>query len=408
MINIRLLIILGVSISTGLGVCADFEGELETTSDRYASARLVAADAEVAIEFEVEGKTVRNPTAKLVRWGYPRSLRRGPIVTTFGGSRIVAADPSVLGGVIELEDDRLRIDHDLLGEIRMPWRQTRCIIFSLPADLQQRDQLLQRTLPADATLDIVRLENGDELQGTLLALAGDTAMLRSEVGEISLPLDRIEAILLKPPLSSSRRANASALVGLEDGTILSARRYAFSSGKLVVDTAAGVSVAANDVSPVFLQSLTGDFAYLSDKKPAAYRHVPFLSTSWPYQSDRNVLGGQLRGASRMYPKGLGMHSAAQVTYVLGPNDRRFEARLAMDDSAGDRGSVVFRVYLLRSGKWMQAYASEVIRGIDEPVSIAVPLENAKAITLMVDFADRGDELDHANWLDARVLGPASD
>ena len=28
---------------------------------------------------------------------------------------------------------------------------------------------------------------------------------------------------------------------------------------------------------------------------------------------------------------------------------------------------------------------------------------AEMITLTVDFADRGDELDHADWLDARLI-----
>jgi hypothetical protein len=46
--------------------------------------------------------------------------------------------------------------------------------------------------------------------------------------------------------------------------------------------------------------------------------------------------------------------------------------------------------------------SEVIRGGDAPVPISVPLGDAKGLALVVDYADRGDELDHADWLDARL------
>ena len=33
----------------------------------------------------------------------------------------------------------------------------------------------------------------------------------------------------------------------------------------------------------------------------------------------------------------------------------------------------------------------------------VDLTGAKRLTLRVDFADRGDELDHADWLNARLV-----
>jgi hypothetical protein len=35
--------------------------------------------------------------------------------------------------------------------------------------------------------------------------------------------------------------------------------------------------------------------------------------------------------------------------------------------------------------------------------VEVDLTGAKRVSLLVDFADRGDELDHVNWLDARMI-----
>jgi hypothetical protein len=77
--------------------------------------------------------------------------------------------------------------------------------------------------------------------------------------------------------------------------------------------------------------------------------------------------------------------------------------VAIDDSAGKRGSVAFGVYVLRDGKWQPAYTSEVVRGGDSPQSVSVDLAGADAMTLVVDYADRGDELDHADWLNARLV-----
>jgi hypothetical protein len=149
--------------------------------------------------------------------------------------------------------------------------------------------------------------------------------------------------------------------------------------------------------------LGGGFAYLSDLEPADYRHVPYLDIAWPYERDRSVSGGPLEVGGKRYLKGLGMHSAARLTYKLEGQYKTFAAEAAIDDSAGPRGSVVFGVYVLRDAKWQPAFTSEIVRGGDPPQSVSVDLVGADAITLLVDFADRGDELDHADWLDARLI-----
>ena len=77
--------------------------------------------------------------------------------------------------------------------------------------------------------------------------------------------------------------------------------------------------------------------------------------------------------------------------------------MALDDAAKGRGSVVFGVYLLRDGKWAEAYKSGIVRGGESPQPVSVDLRGAQGLTLTVDYADRGDELDYADWLDARLV-----
>jgi hypothetical protein len=148
---------------------------------------------------------------------------------------------------------------------------------------------------------------------------------------------------------------------------------------------------------------------LSDLEPASYRHVPYLDIDWPYQRDRNLLGGLLSVQGKLYFKGLALHSASRLTYRLDGTYRRCEASIALDDSAQASGvvhrggSVQFAVYLLRDGSWQEEFRSRTIRGGDEPQRVSVGLTDAAAMTLTVDYADRGDELDHADWLDARLV-----
>ena len=138
-------------------------------------------------------------------------------------------------------------------------------------------------------------------------------------------------------------------------------------------------------------------------KPANYRHVPYVEIAWPYQRDRNLQGEPLRAGGKIYLKGIAMHSAARLTYRLDGTYRRFDADVALDDSTGNRGSVTFAVYLLRDGKWQEAFKSGIVCGGQKPDRVSVDLTGAAAITLTVDYADRGDELDHADWLDARLV-----
>ncbi len=106
----------------------------------------------------------------------------------------------------------------------------------------------------------------------------------------------------------------------------------------------------------------------------------------------------------MYLKGLGMHSPARLTYELDDAYERFQAEVAVDDEAKAGGSVVFRVFVDDgSGRWQQRASSETVRGGEAPRTLSADVKGAKRISLLIDFADRGDELDHADWLDARLV-----
>jgi hypothetical protein len=144
--------------------------------------------------------------------------------------------------------------------------------------------------------------------------------------------------------------------------------------------------------------------YLSDLPSVGYKHIPLLELPWPLQRDRNVLGGQLRCGGRICTKGLGLHSTSRVAYEVREGDRRFQAEAALDEHAGLRGSVTFRVLLEDTqGQWQRAYESPVVRGATDPLPISVDVRGVRRLALIVDFADGGDVLDHANWLNARFV-----
>src|SRR5205807_2281318 len=113
----------------------------------------------------------------------------------------------------------------------------------------------------------------------------------------------------------------------------------------------------------------------------------------------NVDGHPLRLAGQGYDRGLGTQSRTLLAYRLSAGDRRFQATVGLDESAGPLGSVVFRV--LVDGKERLVTPPMSVR--DTPKAIDVDLTGAKALILMTEFGERGEIRDFADWAEARIL-----
>jgi hypothetical protein len=278
------------------------------------------------------------------------------------------------------------------------------VLFHLPADRDGRDRVVDRILSAAAgDADRLLLVNGDEVAGTIERLADGRMQLQGNVGPLELETSRAAAIVFRTPAARGEGTRAQeplgARIGFRDGTRLCASSLVVGENSLRATLPGGTTLSAAPKDVVFLQPFGGRVVYLSDLKPEGYRHVPFLSLAWPYRTDRNVAGGMLRGGGALCLKGLGMHSASRLSYVLSGSFRRFQADLAVDDRTDGGGSVGFRVFV----DGQVRYASPIVRGGQPPVPVSVDLAGAKRIDLVLDYADRADELDHANWLNARLV-----
>jgi hypothetical protein len=310
-----------------------------------------------------------------------------------------------------LEGEALIVLTDRWDEVRLPRSLVRGIVFAQrnhPADRQRLEDAVRRHGSAEggtSSSDAVLLTNNDRAAGQLTGLSGGALELTTVAGEVKLPLSRVEAV----EFADRRQAPAArhpptVVVGTSDGTVLMAKRLVADEKSLSLELASGLQLAGGSAADVvFVQSLGAGFTYLSDLEPASYRHVPYLSTEWPMGRDRNLHGDPLMVNGRRYWKGISMHSASRATYRLDGRYRRFDAMVAVDDSAGKKGSVTFGAYVEREGQWTAAFTSGILRGGDPPQPVSVDLDGAQGLTLTVDFADRGDELDHADWLDPRLV-----
>jgi hypothetical protein len=347
----------------------------------------------------------------------------------------VLAEGSLLTAETLTADRRQLIaQSDLFGAVKFPLEALAGVVFHRPSNPAAADKLLDRIVHAaeqqnsplplgegQGVRTVLLLDNGDELSGTFSSIADGTAKLDTDVGPIEVKADRAAALIFNAARKPTPRAGQlQAWAGMSDGSRLLATQLLM-VGKSLKLTTAGQSLATSPEALVFLQPLGGRARYLSDLKPSEYHQTPFLDLAWPYQVDRNVTGGQLRCHGRLYLKGLGVHSAARLVYRISPlplgvgqnkepsplplgegqgvRAARFEADVGIDDSTAGSGSVVFRV--LVDGQ--EKFASNILRGGDRPVHVAVDVAGAKKLELLVDYADHADVMDHADWLDARLI-----
>ena len=367
--------------------------------------RLASIDERWEIVFQTAAGPRKVNAAELVTWGKCREPDRGPWILLRDGSLIV-------GDWRHFDGDHLRGETRLFGEVRLARARVAAAVWQLPGDRDGRDRLVDWALaratparPGEASPDDrARLVNGDEIAGALERVTDRGISWRSGVGSLELEFDRVIAVRLggAPPAgeeASPRPRSLVAWTGWRDGARLLVAALVTEGNAIRATLPDGTTWRAAAGELVFLQPLGGRAVYLSDLRPEAYRHVAYLKLAWPFFADRGAAGGLLRGGGSIHLKGLGMHSASRLTYLLSEPYRRFQAEAAVDDRTEGGGSVGFRVFV----DGQMRYASPVVRGGQAPLPLSVDLSGARRLDLVVDFADRADELDHADWLNARLI-----
>jgi len=389
---------------------------------------LIGIDAEWNLTFQIGDKATVVPASDVAYWGRYRDVETGPQVLLRDGS-ILRAD------VLDLNADTVAIG-DATGLGRCLWEDTSLprgavsgVLLQPPADALARDKLIDRIQTYKLREDQLLLTGGESVSGKLMSsprsgrflqadeMPADVYRLSRKGTEATLdvPVGKVVAILLGGVSAAPNQSEKGVQLGFRDGSLIQARQIATAGDAIRFNLQGEGFVSAPIDQPdeeastiwrqiAWVQPTSSRLQYLSDLKPLGYKHIPLLALDWPYGENRNVLGGRLRSGQSIYSKGVGMHTVSRLAYDLEGKYRHFMADVALDDAAGLQGSVAFKVLVERApNKWDSAYESPVVHGGDPPLPISVNLTGARRIALIVDYADRADEQDHANWLMARLI-----
>jgi hypothetical protein len=142
--------------------------------------------------------------------------------------------------------------------------------------------------------------------------------------------------------------------------------------------------------------------FLSDLQPA----VTPLNGWGPIEKDESNGeqsahdGRTMALNSRTYAKGLGVHADSEVDYDFASSSghTNFRADVGVDDEVGDKGSVVFQVWIDNA----KVYDSGVMTGNTATGQVDIDITNVTArLRLIVLGTGDGHDFDHADWANAR-------
>ncbi len=358
----------------------------------------IGPDGKVVLEGDAETKEIPfDRLVKLTRQGDPPPYPPE-------GSLIVLPEGDRLRAIINAtKDESLEVLPNALGDVATTIRLDRMLglVLAPPSEPSAQEALIQKIRDDQRNSEVLWLANGDRMTGSFLGLDLQKVAFQPDAGRADLDRSGVVALGFNPALVSYRRPDGIFLeLTFVDGSRLGVTECRKEHGQIVATTRFGATIrpALKELSRVHVRG--GPVVYLSEREASAAQYVPYLS-SHPESFGRDATwdGHHLQLHGEPFDRGLGMLPRTLVAYKLEPGDRRFQALVGLDDRAGEKGSVVFRVLADKK----ELFASPILTRHDAPQLVDVDVQGARFLILVVEFGDRGDIQDSADWIEARLI-----
>jgi hypothetical protein len=270
---------------------------------------------------------------------------------------------------------------------------------------------------AAADKDVVRLKNGDSLDGLIADVSAGKVQIA--VGAADAPptdveMSRVDRLSFGGITQPRTLPPLSARITFASGSILTVpldsrkKTFSWTINDVAFKDLAGVDrkVSAETISAIDVTG--GRVVCLTEIDPAKDQQTTFMGSHWPTQVNRNVLGQPLKVARKEYPRGLGVHTRSHLLYDLDGSFEKLKFRVAMDDSAAPQGTA--DVSILLDGKviWEEKGIKPMTTQGSEPKEIELPIKGGKQLELRADPALAGGKIDvlgRVDWLHVALVRP---
>ena len=249
--------------------------------------------------------------------------------------------------------------------------------------------------------DVLVLANGDRVTGGVVRIDAKGVVIETAAGESRVTLDRLLEARLAA-LVDVERSGRRARLFLADGSVLEASALRWTPERLAVHL---FSDAEQEVKPdqvVRIEVVGGRWQWLSELEPATAEHTPYLTLTWPWQRDRNVLGKPMRLGGKRFDRGIGVHSQSRLVYAIQGKYQVFTSRFGLDDSAGPLGDVDIEVRVDGQVRFRKEHVRVSSKGAAAH-SLRIDVSGARQLELRVTFGQRGDVQDRFNWAGAALI-----
>ncbi len=341
------------------------------------------------------------PVADLLRIVFSQAVERpaqGDSFRLSDGSRLT-------GKLLRGTDDALVLSCVLGDDISVPFRLLAAVRLASGSDSPQSRTLYEKALferlPGKDVLITRGGEDAKALPGRLVRLDADGGTFDFGGRARTFRRDRVFGVVFAAGPGTPKTSPVH--VTLDDGSTVGGQLAALGKEVVAIDTPLDISARLPVSRITRIDFATDRIVYVSDLTPVGERQEGIVHDGWPVRRDRSAAAGPLSIAGRVFDKGIGCHSYSELTYELDRSYAKFAATIGIDDRVRPRGSVVFRVL----GDGNPLYDSGVISGRDAPQDVLVEVAGVARLTLVVDYGDRLDLSDHADWGGARLIKPGT-
>jgi NPCBM/NEW2 domain len=309
----------------------------------------------------------------------------------------------VLGSLAAGEEEELALHSEYIGPVRFDVDDIEEVRF-----VKAWREALEKPAPAtdENELDVFTYRSLDHVTGTFLRLTGSSVVVHGKNGETNpIYFGNLLTIRFADFPAPESPKTRLAVLRLADGSKLTLTEVT-SDGKMVRGTTIrGKKVALHLLDVLALYQKGGRFVYLSDLTPAETVIVPWIGEAHAWDRprfDRSFLDGPLVSGGEAFLKGLGVISGTTLKFDLSGSYRLFTGRIALDDTAGEEGDVIFEVLVDGESRYKSKVIKRLGSGAEPPRIPPINVAGAKTLSLEVTYVDDFVR-DFANWLEPMLI-----
>ena len=309
-------------------------------------------------------------------------------------------DGSTLGGSqLKIADKRVGWLSPVLAQLALPQSEVAHIRFAdrfTNVD-EQWTKLADRELKSD--LLVIRKEDVlDYLDGVFVELNDKSVTFLIDGEEMSVKRDKVFGLLFARRQGGVKAAPVR--VELANGDILMAASLTGSAEGLKAKLVSKVEVSLPLDQVKVIDLSQGKLRYLSQMEPREVKYTPYFDITWEYRRDANMDGGPLRLGSKVYSRGLCVHSKTLLKYRLGGEYRRLQAVVGIDHLVASNGFGDCRLVISGDGKPL---LEADVKAKDSPRPIDLDVSGVVVLEVLVDFGGNLDISDHLDLADAKLV-----